>query len=167
MADLEPGDIRGYILPRAEHQIFRGVVRIGQRFLPRVAQPAAHIWRHIEDQRSGAQVGKDDVIRCGRVGRENPEPVVIGQDLSNFAIPRPERRLTTLPLRKRDSGDGPEIRLAGALEVSLVVQRLDGFFRRISRGEVVCKRQLADPRVDGPRVSGTRAAIVCAAHRDN
>ena len=43
----------------------------------------------------------------------------------------------------------PEVSLSRALKIALVVKLLDGLLRRITVGEVVRERQLADTGIDG------------------
>jgi hypothetical protein len=51
-----------------------------------------------------------------------------------------------LHLCERHGGQTPEIGLAGALEVTLLVEILNRFLRRIAFREVVMERQLTDTR---------------------
>src|SRR4029077_5346565 len=116
--------------------------------LPGVAQAAAHVWWHVDHDRSAAQVIKDDVIRCRGVRREYPQAIVITEDSGNVTVARAERCLPALPLRKRHRGYGPKVSLTSALEVPLVIERLDGLLSRVTVGKVVRELQLADAAID-------------------
>jgi hypothetical protein len=64
---------------------------------------------------------------------------------------------------ERHGGNRPEVHLAGALEVALVVEPLDGFLRRVTAGEVVGELELADARVECLRRGGAQRLVLRAA----
>jgi hypothetical protein len=57
-------------------------------------------------------------------------------------------RDAALPRCERDRRKGPEIDLTGALEITLVIELLNGWVGRIAIREVVRKLERANPRLD-------------------
>ena len=76
-------------------------------------------------------------------------PGLVGQDRDDLSVPGAELlRDAALPRRKRDRRERPEIGLAGALKITLVIKRLHGCVGRIAVGEVVSELERADVRLD-------------------
>jgi hypothetical protein len=67
----------------------------------------------------------------------------------DLSIPGAEPfRNAALPRCESDRRKGPEIDLASALKIALVIELLDGRVGRIAVGEVVCKLERANSRLD-------------------
>src|SRR6185436_18012253 len=67
----------------------------------------------------------------------------------DLSVPGTESlRDAALPRRERHRREGPEIGLASALKITLVVELLDGGAGRESVGEVVCELESAHARLD-------------------
>ena len=147
--DLESCGVSGRFLSRAEHKIFRRVAGVRQRVLPSVDQPAAHLRRHVDDERSGTEIAEDDIIRRGRIRREDAKAILITEELTDVPALRADGFLPVLPFGERHGGQRPEIQLAGALKVAFIIELLDRFLGRVAVGKVVGELQLADVAIDG------------------
>ena len=139
----------------AEHEVFpagafvgSGLTAIGERPLPEVDDSARHrARRNFDDQRSGfLHVGKGHDIGSRGVGREQAEFVAESQIIDVIQIPRAELgALLLLPLVHGHEGQGPQVGLASALEIDVIVN----FFHCLARRISVFQFEFSQTRIHG------------------
>ena len=122
-----------------------GLPGIGDRSLPEVgAAPCRRPGRDLEDERPRfLQIREGHDVGGSGVGGEEAELVLEREVVDIVELPCAElRRMLALPLHHRHQGEGPEIGLAGPLEVEVVEELLDGGRGGIAMIELEC----AEPR---------------------
>ena len=154
---------------RAEHEVFAacalvrtGLPGIRERALPEVHDTAGHrAGRDFHHEWARVlHVWKRHDVRGRGVGRQQPELVLERQVIHVIEISRAEFvALFALPLHHRDERQPPQVRLAGALEIDVVVKLLDRGFGR----EAVIELELSEARID--RAGGRQLLRPCGGGR--